>query len=109
MRWENITELEAGDYECRVYSVWEYPAYYCPFKVLPEGEEFTYDTEKDRFRNVQAMEELNLQTHDEIEELYYEFMSVMKESLYYMTNLYKYHYLYTYNYYNIRNYLIIQH
>ena len=44
--WENITELEAGDYECRVYSVWEYPAYYCPFKVLPEGEEFTYDTEK---------------------------------------------------------------
>ncbi|MBE5862525.1 MAG: GGDEF domain-containing protein [Lachnospiraceae bacterium] len=48
---------------------------------------FTYDTEKERFRNVQAMEELNLQTHDEIEELYYEFMSVMKESLYYMTNL----------------------
>ena len=50
---------------------------------------FTYDTEQDRFRNVQAMEELNLQTHDEIEELYYEFMSVMKESLYYMTNLSK--------------------
>lgn len=33
------------------------------------------------------MEELNIQTHDEIEDLYYEFMSVMKESLYYMTNL----------------------
>ena len=48
---------------------------------------FTYDTEKDRFRNIQTMEELNIQTHDEIEDLYYEFMSVMKESLYYMTNL----------------------
>lgn len=49
--------------------------------------DFTYDTEKERFRNIQAMEELNIHTHDEIEELYYEFMSVMKESLYYMTNL----------------------
>lgn len=48
---------------------------------------FTYDTEAERFKNVQSMEELNIQTHDEIEDLYYEFMSVMKESLYYMTNL----------------------
>ena len=48
---------------------------------------FTYDTEADRFRNVQAMEELNIQTGDEIQEVYYDFMSVMKESLYYMTNL----------------------
>lgn len=48
---------------------------------------FAYDTETERFRNVQAMEALNVQTRDEIEELYYEFMSVMKESLYYMTNL----------------------
>ena len=48
---------------------------------------FTYDTESDRFDNMQAMEELNIHTQDEIEELYYEFTSVMKESLYYMTNL----------------------
>ncbi|MCR5498967.1 MAG: diguanylate cyclase [Acetatifactor sp.] len=48
---------------------------------------FAYDTEADRFRNVQTMEELNVQTHDEIEDLYYQFMSVMKESLYYMTSL----------------------
>ena len=48
---------------------------------------FAYDTEQDRFMNVQIMEELNIQTHDEIEELYYEFMSVMKETLYYVTNL----------------------
>lgn len=48
---------------------------------------FAYDTEAERFQNVQAMEALNIQTHDEIEELYYEFMSVMKETLYYMTNL----------------------
>ncbi|MBR3469699.1 MAG: GGDEF domain-containing protein [Lachnospiraceae bacterium] len=48
---------------------------------------FTYDTESDRFANMQAMEELNIHSQDEIEELYYEFTSVMKESLYYMTNL----------------------
>ncbi len=48
---------------------------------------FSYETESDRFQNVQNMEELNISTHDEIEDLYYEFMSVMKESLYYMTNL----------------------
>jgi diguanylate cyclase (GGDEF)-like protein len=48
---------------------------------------FAYDTEAERFQNVQAMEELNVHTHDEIEELYYEFMSVMKETLYYMANL----------------------
>ena len=59
-----------------------------PLKQMSDcARSFTYDTESDRFRNVQAMEELNIQTHDEIQELYYEFMSVMKESLYYMTNL----------------------
>lgn len=59
-----------------------------PLKNIAERTKgFTYDTEADRFRNVQSLEELNIQTHDEIENLYYEFMSVMKESLYYMTNL----------------------
>ena len=48
--------------------------------------EFTYETEEDRYRNVQIMEELNISTHDEIEDLYREFVSVMKESLFYMTS-----------------------
>lgn len=47
---------------------------------------FTYETEADRYRNVQILEELNISTHDEIEDLYLEFLSVTKESLYYMTN-----------------------
>lgn len=59
-----------------------------PLKAMSRcAEKFAYETEQDRFMNVQIMEELNIQTHDEIEELYYDFMSVMKESLYYMTNL----------------------
>ena len=41
--WENLPELEAGEYECRVYSIWDYPEYYCKFSVIPEGEEFAYD------------------------------------------------------------------
>lgn len=41
--WENLPKLEPGEYECRVYTVWDYPSYYCPFKILPEGEDFTYD------------------------------------------------------------------
>ena len=56
-------------------------------KMSDCAHDFTYVTESDRFQNVQKMEELNLHTASEIEELYYEFMSVMKESLYYMTNL----------------------
>ena len=43
--WENLPELEAGEYECRVYSVWDYPEYYCRFNVIPEGEKFTYDVD----------------------------------------------------------------
>lgn len=48
---------------------------------------FTYETENDRFENVEKMERLRIHTASEIEELYHEFISVMKESLYYMTNL----------------------
>ena len=47
---------------------------------------FNYETENDRFKNVQTLENLNIKTGDEIEELYQTFTSVMKESLYYMTN-----------------------
>ena len=48
---------------------------------------FAYETEEDRYRNLQMMEELNIHTQDEIQKMYYTFMSVMKECLYYMSNL----------------------
>ncbi len=48
---------------------------------------FTYETEEDRYHNVQMMEELNIQTGDEIQNMYYTFMSVMKECLFYMSSL----------------------
>lgn len=56
-------------------------------KMVQHIKGFTYETEADRFLNVQIMEELNISTGDEIEDLYREFMSVMKESLFYRTSL----------------------
>ena len=56
-------------------------------RMVHHIKEFRYDTEEDRFHNVQIMEALNITSKDEIQDLYQEFVSVMKESLYYMTNL----------------------
>jgi len=47
---------------------------------------FSYTTAKERMRNIQLMENLNINTGDEIEELYSDFLSVLKESVYYITN-----------------------
>ena len=48
---------------------------------------FVYNTETDRFRNVQSLEELEIHLDNEIGKLYSSLTSSMKESLYYMTNL----------------------
>lgn len=50
---------------------------------------FTYETEEDRYKNVEIMEELNINSGDEIEEVYNVFVSALKESLFYMMNLKK--------------------
>ena len=49
--------------------------------------EFAYETEADRFHNIQIMEELNIRTNDEIEDVYNVFLSDLKEGVYYLTNL----------------------
>jgi GGDEF domain-containing protein len=56
-------------------------------RMVKCADEFAYETEKDRFRNIQLMEELDIHTGDEIQELYTVFLSVLKESIFYMTNL----------------------
>ncbi|MBE5869979.1 MAG: GGDEF domain-containing protein [Lachnospiraceae bacterium] len=48
---------------------------------------FAYDTEEERFGNIQIMEELDIYTRDEIEDLHGMFVNVMKESMLYMMNL----------------------
>ena len=58
-------------------------------KMVDCANTFAFKTESDRFRNIQLMEELNIPAGDEIGELYTVFLSVLKESLYYMTNLSK--------------------
>ncbi len=47
---------------------------------------FSYTTANERMHNIQLMENLNINTGDEIEELYDDFLSVLKESVYYITN-----------------------
>nr|MCR5272586.1 GGDEF domain-containing protein [Lachnospiraceae bacterium] len=47
---------------------------------------FVYDTEADRFENVQRLESLNITQNDEIGVLFTNFVSNMQESLYYMSN-----------------------
>ena len=49
--------------------------------------EFAYDTEEERFRNIQIMEELDIYTRDEIGDLHGMFVNVMKESMLFMMNL----------------------
>lgn len=48
---------------------------------------FAYTTEEDRFHNISLLEELNITTGDEIEDLYVVFLATMKEGAYYMANL----------------------
>ena len=50
---------------------------------------FVYETEANRFQNVQRLESLDLRQEDEIGVLYNSFVSNMKESLYYMSNFNK--------------------
>ncbi len=47
---------------------------------------FVYETEADRFNNVQRLESLDFRQNDEIGMLYSSFVNSMKESLYYMSN-----------------------
>lgn len=51
--------------------------------------QFAYATEEDRFHNIALLEELNITTGDEIEDLYVVFLTTMKEGAYYMANLTK--------------------
>lgn len=55
-------------------------------KIAKCTHKFSYTTARERMRNIQLMESLNIQTGDEIEELYTDFLSVLKESVYYITN-----------------------
>lgn len=49
--------------------------------------EFAFETEADRFHNIQVLEELNIHSDDEIQDLYQVYISTQKESLYYMSKL----------------------
>ncbi|MCR4956106.1 MAG: GGDEF domain-containing protein [Lachnospiraceae bacterium] len=49
-------------------------------------ESFSYETESDRFENLNRLEELHLTQNDEIGSLFVSFVANMKESLYYMSN-----------------------
>ncbi|MBR6223312.1 MAG: GGDEF domain-containing protein [Lachnospiraceae bacterium] len=49
--------------------------------------DFRYETEDDRVKNVQSIEELQINSKNELGELYRVFVMTMKESMYYMTNL----------------------
>ena len=50
---------------------------------------FVYNTDTDRFRNVQALEDLEMESDNEVGKLYQSLVTSMKESLYYMTYLNK--------------------
>ncbi|SFQ07730.1 diguanylate cyclase (GGDEF) domain-containing protein [Lachnospiraceae bacterium XBB1006] len=52
-------------------------------------ESFKYDTEEDRLKNIQMMEQLDIPDRNEIGRLYQIFTSTLKESHYYMTNFSK--------------------
>ncbi len=54
-------------------------------QIIRCTKEFSYDTEEARFQNVQDLEALNIYSANEVGTLYTTFMSVMKESLFYMT------------------------
>ena len=58
-------------------------------KIARAIHQFRYETESDRFHNVELLEGINLRTENQIDELYYAFLSVMKESVYYMSNFNK--------------------
>lgn len=47
---------------------------------------FSYETESDRFNNIHRLEELNIPADNEIGLLFNSFVANMKESLYYMSN-----------------------
>ncbi len=56
-------------------------------RIIDCASNFKYENENDRFYNVSSMEELNITSGDEIEELYHMYLLSMKESMFYMTNL----------------------
>jgi diguanylate cyclase (GGDEF)-like protein len=49
-------------------------------------EAFKFDSDEDRFNNVNSMEELNIHVHNEIDELYNALVMSLKDSAYYMSN-----------------------
>ena len=58
-------------------------------KISKTTSRFSYETEESRIQNVQMMENLNLNIHGEIGDIYHVFLSVLKDSYYYMSNLEK--------------------
>ncbi len=56
-------------------------------KIAGATSRFSYETDQDRYNNVAIMEELNIRSEDEIEDVYNVFISSLKESLFYMMNL----------------------
>jgi diguanylate cyclase (GGDEF)-like protein len=50
---------------------------------------FAYETESDHKENIRIMEELDIHTGDEIEDIYHLFITFMKNNLRYMENLHK--------------------
>ena len=55
-------------------------------RIIDCASNFKYENENDRVYNVSSMEELNITSGDEIEELYHMYLLSMKESMFYMTN-----------------------
>ena len=56
-------------------------------RIIDCASNFKYENENDRIYNVSSLEELNILSGDEIEELYHMYLLSMKESMFYMTNL----------------------
>ncbi len=52
-------------------------------------ESFKFDSDEDRFNNVNSMEELNIHVQNEIDELYNALVLSLKDSAYYMSNFNK--------------------
>ena len=57
------------------------------YKMFHATEQFSFETQQDHANNIKIMKELDIHTHNEIEQVYHEFVSVMERSLDFMENL----------------------
>ena len=56
-------------------------------RMKQASDQFAYETESDRIKNIEIMEKLDIKTGDEIEDIYHLFVTFMKKNLSFMQNL----------------------